>query len=306
MAQDTFGKIYKQLLLRCPDTPLPLAQDFVKTSYRRALDRNEWGALRARSEWQIPEAYTTGTASVTLNSASVTGTSTVWTSSMVGRQFKVGNGPFYTIATVPSATSLTLDRVFAQDTDTAADYSISLVYVTPASDVRHILSVIDPENRWMLNRGYTTEFLDAKDPQRVRTGPPRVIAGGFYNSSGLPLFELWPRSTSAKYLPYTYIKEVDLSTDADQIIYPMGGEAVLMGALYELSKWPGTLEKPNPYFNLSLANEFQKEFEKDLGHAIRQDQSLHLTDFYRAEDRLPYAPIDLDYMRNFDPLGWGL
>lgn len=303
MAQASFGTLYKQLLLRCPDTPLPLAQDFIKTSYRRIIDRSEWGALRARGEWQIPAQYTTGTVSVTLNSQAVTGTSTVWTTSMVGRQFKVGNGPFYTIATAPTSTSLTLDRVYAQDTDTAVDYTIAQVYVTPASDVRHIYSVIDPENRWRLRKGLPQEYVDAKDPQRARTGPARVLAGGFYNSSGVPLYELWPRPTSATYLPYTYIKEpADLSADSDTIIFPLGAEAVMMGALYELSKYPGTIEKPNPYFNLSLANEFQSEFEKDVGHAIRQDQNIYLTDFFRAEDMLPYAPlVDVDYLRNFDP-----
>jgi hypothetical protein len=300
VAQDTFGTIYKRLLLRAPDLDVNLARDFVKTAYRGILDKHDWSALRARSEWQIPASYSTGTAGVTLNSNAVTGTGTTWTTSMVGRQFKVGNSPFYTILTAPTATSLTLDRVYAGTTNATASYSISGAYVTGASDLKSLTSVIDPENRWRLRRGYTQEYLDAKDPQRSRSGSPRICAGLGQNSSGVPMYEIWPRQTSQAYLPYTYIKTLaDLSADADTIIYPIDGDLVLDGALVECAKYPGTSEKPNPWFGRS--GDLDAGFQYSLGMAMKQDQDIYLTDFYRFEDLMPYAPIDFEYLRNYDP-----
>ncbi len=114
------------------------------------------------------------------------------------------------------------------------------------------------------------------------------------------MYEIWPRQTSQAYLPYTYIKTLsDLSADADTIIYPIDGDLVLEGALVECAKYPGTAEKPNPWFGRSGG--MAGDFAKSLGYAIRQDQDIYLADFYRWEDLLPYAPIDFEYLRNYDP-----
>ncbi len=57
-------------------------------------------------------AYTTGTVEVTNNSTTVTGTSTVWTSAMVGQKIMLG-GAWWTIAAVASNTSLSISAPFA-------------------------------------------------------------------------------------------------------------------------------------------------------------------------------------------------
>ena len=55
--------------------------------------------------------YTTGTVAVNKGSNSVTGTSTVWTSAMVGRYILL-DGNYYLITVVGSATSITIDSTF--------------------------------------------------------------------------------------------------------------------------------------------------------------------------------------------------
>lgn len=307
MAQATFEKLYKGLLVRSPDLLVPLAQEYIKYAYRKALNACEWGATRRQAEWTIPASYTTGTVTVTQDSTTVTGSGTTWTTaSHGGLQFKVGNGPYYTVSLVNSTTSLTLDRAYAGTTSSGAAYSISRVYVTPSSDFKSVVGVLDPENRWKLWLGYSQEFADARDPQRSRTGPPTHLLSGTYNDSGVPRFELWPRPTASGYLTYKYYRNTpDLSDDTDTIIFPFTEELIMSGAISELARHPGTAEKPNPYFDIRIAGEAGAEFQRCLGYAMRMDQSVYNSDFWKVEEEIPYAPTrDLDYLREHDPLVW--
>jgi hypothetical protein len=75
--------------------------------------------------------YNTGSVAVTQGNATITGTGTAWTASMVGQYFRVdsngiGNSSkWYRILTFTSTTSLDLETVFEEDTETLLDYHIS-------------------------------------------------------------------------------------------------------------------------------------------------------------------------------------
>lgn len=77
--------------------------------------------------WDTTSYFTTaGTVSVTNGSATVTGSGTSWTSTMVGALFQVdGDANVYTIASVASATSLTLTANYSGATASGAGYRIS-------------------------------------------------------------------------------------------------------------------------------------------------------------------------------------
>lgn len=303
MAQDTFGTLWKGLLLRCPDLPSTLAQAFVRYSYRRALDATEWGATRAVSAWSLPAVYTTGTCTVTSASTTVTGVGTTWTTAAhAGKQFRVPNGAWYTISSVGSTTSITLDRAYVGTTTALLTYEISQVYVTPASNFKQLISIWDPVNNRRLRKGFSQEYLDAKDPQRSNTGPP-VMAASAYFTGDIPMYELWPRTTTALVIPYRYYIESGDPSDSTTIIAPLGGETIMDGAIYECARHPGTTEKPNPYFNMQIADRALKSFESGIQSSIRIDQNMYNTDFYTSEEQLPLAPMmDLNYLINHDPL----
>ena len=72
--------------------------------------------------------YSTGTVSITSGSASVTGTTTTWTSAMDGMRFQVdGDSEVYTVREFISTTSLTLDRPYAGTTVSGGTYKINPV-----------------------------------------------------------------------------------------------------------------------------------------------------------------------------------
>jgi hypothetical protein len=77
--------------------------------------------------------YTTGTASATNGSQTVTGVGTVWTSAMEGRVFRVdADGRFYKIRNVTNNTTLTLDNYFAGNSVSGA-YTIGETSTLPAA-----------------------------------------------------------------------------------------------------------------------------------------------------------------------------
>lgn len=80
-------------------------------------------------------AYTTGTIAVENGSATITGTDTTFTKSMVGRYFAVtdsdGDGMWYKIASYTSPTVLVLENVYEGETDTGSAYKIAEAFGMP-------------------------------------------------------------------------------------------------------------------------------------------------------------------------------
>lgn len=292
---ETFEQLWRRLLLYAPRLPVPLAQEFVNTAYSRILSESGWSGLKKEGEFQIPAAYTTGTASVTQNSASVTGSGTTWTSAMVGRQFLIDGAPFYTIASVESATALTLDRVYGGVTAAGQAYTIVLIYLVVPTDFLHFLSVRDVENNWRLHTAYSQDNLDLFDAQRSSTTSPRVLASATPSSAGLPRYEIWPRELGGKVIPFRYMRKPPLMTLAtDTPVFPVRGDTIRNGALAQLCLWPGTAEERNPFFDIRLHEKYEIAFLAGLREAIREDQEIDQTAITYADEwaSLPWAPLD--------------
>src|SRR3989304_9393290 len=98
---DSFQDCWGRVLLRAPNLGPKLAQDMVRNAFRNLAERRRWSWSVKESQIIAPVVYNTGTVTVTLNSNIVTGASTVWTSAMVGRQFRTGlEEPIYTVSSV--------------------------------------------------------------------------------------------------------------------------------------------------------------------------------------------------------------
>src|SRR5439155_22457304 len=113
VAVDSYQQVWSKVLLRCPQLSSKLAQDFVVNAFRRLAEVRRWSWLTKFGQFIAPAVTNTGTVTVTLNSTTVTGSGTAWTSSLVGQQFRIGiNTPIYTVSIVTSATILDLDSVW--------------------------------------------------------------------------------------------------------------------------------------------------------------------------------------------------
>lgn len=91
--------------------------------------------------------YSTGTVTTVPGSAVIVGVGTVWTSDMVGRKIRVGNGqPYYRIKSIDSTTTMTLVTPFQNDTVTAGTYTIYKDEYRLASDVDTYNTMIQLQN----------------------------------------------------------------------------------------------------------------------------------------------------------------
>ena len=106
---------------------------------------------------QVIGNYNTGTVDITSGSATVTGTSTVWTSAMVGRRFKVTNDDeVYIVETFTSTTSIALNRTYNGSTVDDGNYEILDDLFSMDSDFDR--NTDSPRIWYMLNG--STQFLE--------------------------------------------------------------------------------------------------------------------------------------------------
>lgn len=139
--------------------------------------------------------YSTGSIDVTSNSATVVGNTTTFTSAMVGRYLEViTDGSWYRIASVESATSLTLENVFQGTTAATQSYIIGESPEIPEQLHEYLPYKVaaayyagprrDPvQAQAMLNYYYTGDFNNSsRDPQEVRGGVNYWIS--WYNGKG--------------------------------------------------------------------------------------------------------------------------
>ena len=303
---DTFGEMWRRILLHCPFVPVPLAQDWIKDRYRLVLDKCIWGGQVAESQFIIPTAYATGTVTLTNSSAAVVGVGTAFTSAMVGRQLITGgSGPYYTISAVTDGTNLTLERVYGGITAANVTFQIVQAYVTPPSDFLAFKTIVDPVNNWRLKFNVPQESLNLRDANRTTTGTAWLFADYRHSSAGIPRYEVWPRVVSQAVYPFLYVKRpADLSADADTPMTPLRGDEIVTGALANLACWPGTETRKNPAFNLALAAKYEKDFQSYLNDLQRTDQETYLTDIMLPGNDwgagLVDPPFNASFLQNHD------
>lgn len=302
----TFGQLWKRLLLDCPDLPVPLAQEYVNTAYSRVLTAIDWSGLKGYGEFFLPAQYNTGTATATLASATVVGSGTTWTSSMIGRQFYMnGRGPFYTILAVPDATTLTLDRVWGEATQTGT-YTVQLIYVVCPEDFLKFTSIVDLTNRWQLWRDVPQEWLDRVDAARTYQGSPSWVFAFATPSQvtatlGRMRYEVWPRGAGDKTYPFTYIKKLPLlSADSDTLLYPIRSDLVLEGARAELCLWAGTSKIQNPWHDAGMHKIHEQRFIARLEMLLNEDENIRQSRVWYEDDKKgwPMAPVDSNFIQS--------
>lgn len=301
---DTYLSMYAALRLQCPDLPIFLAQQFIRDRYRRIAERRNWSGLRGEGEFLLNNANIQGSVNATRNSATIVGVGTAFASTDVGRQFMAGNrAPVYTVLTVdPIGQTLTIDRVFGGDSVTNSPYFILDAYQTAPADFKSFLVIYDPKQNWRLRHWVTQDDIARLDPARTSVGTPWAFIDRRFTTAGLVQFEVWPYSQSQRNYPFYYFKQVpDLVNDTDTPFWPIRGDVIVKGALADVARWPGTVQRPNPMYNayLSLAKSYEAEFEDLLVEVERQDENIYLSWLSDAQwNSWPYAPFDSRFMQN--------
>lgn len=300
---DTFRQMYRELREYVPNLPEFLARKLINERYQRLLETRMWSALRGEGQFLIPNAYTTGAITMVNGSATVHGIGTAWTSAMVGQQIKPNNqAPVFTITAVNSPTELVMNQVWGLASVSGIAYMILKMYVTAPADFKEFKVVYDPIRMWRLFTNIKAEELAQWDPGRTNVGDSWVVGDYIYTATGIPQYELWPGPTTIRTYPYIYLKQgASLVNFDDRPIYPFRGNEIILGALADLCRWPGTPATPNPLFEKAqiMMPTFEGKCTEAMIQLERQDETIYLS-WWTGKDfaGYPYAPLDDKYSQS--------
>lgn len=284
----TFGSVWRMVRLHVPDAPPMLVRDWVQTAYAQITDFRPWSWTYEFGQivWQDAEDLDV---TVTNGSATVT-SAALFTAGMQGRQFRVGTFPIYTVQDVVDANTITLDATFQGASDGAVTGQILDAFTTLPANFRNFTALVDPVLQRWVPWWMTNEELDLLDPTRTSGGAPQVLAfldlSTYAPTLGQNRYQFWPIPTVAGSLQY-YMRTAP-SELADET--PLKGvlahrpDVVQSGALAQAALWPGTRDRPNPYFNLSVANRLAIDFQKGLFQLDLRDDDAN----FLSIDKLPW------------------
>lgn len=299
MASDSFADIWGSVLLRCPDAGALFAQNIVRNAYRRLYKRRRWSWLIKPSQFVVPQLINAGTVAVTIGSQTVVGTGTAFDSSMVGLQFRVATtGPIYDIQAVTDATHLTLSLPWAfTQSFTSVGYQIYRCFFTPPSDFHEFVSLWDPNYNWQLNLNVDQRTINAYDAQRANFQQAYVVSFRDYSQDAhgnpvIPRYELWPHNQTKYVYPFLYVMQPPDVSGANVVLPQyITGDVLMEMSIEDVARWPGTTEKPNPYFNIPLAQTQAQRVEKLLMNVEVQDDEVYVQSVQYDISQLPFAPL---------------
>lgn len=295
MALDTYATIWNRVLLRAPDVGPFIAQDFVRNAFRRVAERRRWSWLINFGQFIAPNAYTTGTVSVTQGSTLVTGVGTAWTSAsptLAYQQFRIGlTSPIYTVASVTDDTNLVLDSPYGGPTAANTVYRIYQAFFPVPIDFHSFLTLWDPAMNWQLHLNIKQEELNYYDAQRATMGNPYMVSyrdTSIYSPQvtpgvpPIPRYELWPHVVGRTF-PFLYeSRAIDLEDTNAVLPRYIRGDLLLEIALAEAAAYPGTTSKPNSYYSPQNARRHDARGEVMIAETERQDDETDMQDLMKS------------------------
>ena len=307
-----------------------LSNLFARKYINQALEEIQrdylWSWNIAQGVLVFPQAITAGTVAVTQFTNTVTFDATAKAAiaaipanpPITKYQFRVpSSGPVYSITAYNSGTGVaTLDRIYTEPTDAAAQYTAYRVYfdapssdggLTPNTDFLRYLSINNDINGYSIvgKRLYMSrKELNRRDPLRGAIGLPYWLANFIPNAAGQMQYEPWPHCTSALGLLATYQRRhVDLTPG--QSIPEQAPITLIRYAVYlyayrwALANAGRVPELKGVDWRFALA-EAQKTYAQELVRAKKNDKEILLEIFrpgagYTIDFQ---GPIDSNFMQS--------
>ena len=182
----TWGQLRFQLQQSAgPGLALDLLDEWLNSRYEQVLAATDWTGRKTHVTIETQAAYQSAadTVTVTVGSASVTGSGTAWTGALVGqRLYRPGDEVVYTVAAVADGTHLTLDRTYEGNGADAAGtvyggaayVLMQNVYALPV-DCESVTSILDPVSGFPLAE-LSKAQMDASAGPRTLVADPGAYA----------------------------------------------------------------------------------------------------------------------------------
>jgi len=297
MAQ-TFGDCWRRVRLYVPAAPTFLAREWVNDAWKQLVKKRRWGFLRGDMVLTINAARTIASCVVTQGSATVTSAG-LFLAADAGRQFRVGSTPYYTIQTFTDVNTIVLDRVYGEDNAASAAAEIFDGYATMPADFGSFRLIPDRYNQRRLAFWITEDQLNMLDSSASAgdSGPRCLVARApstYIPTLGRIQYQYWPRPTAARSYPALYNKQADDLTDVDTFngVMADGAQILINGALALAALWPGTGDRPNPFYSLTLADRYQVRFAQGIQELSLRDDEQYPDDLAKVHwEHWPLADI---------------
>lgn len=326
-----FEDMYKEMLNWLPVNKSPFfAKKLINDAWRRIQDEREWSFLLAEGTLVSPGILTSGQATFTQYSTTVTLDSTA-SAAVTGltnplitkRQIRAGStsaGAIYSIVaadfSVPTAVVLTLDRIFTE-TGGAQGFQIYRCYYepvdllgNPTTEFKYWLGVKVPTIGYTIagpNLYRTQEEISLVDPQRAASGQPYWVCS--YKADPLnnfaPLYELWPHPTANLGMPTLYVRRAaDFSANSDRIPYQLSERLFIAKALSLLAEWADFNRGQYPELQKTnwtqVKSNREAEYQAQLFELKKQDNSQFITNWIVNPLRGFWGPYDSNFWQSHD------
>lgn len=200
--------------------------DDIRTSFKRWLNQAfrliaysyPWDDMRGEQRISTVAPYSTGTATFTQGSTTVTGSGTTWTAAMEKRKIALTQGgPYYRIATRVSNTEVTLSDAYAETTASASTYVLFQDEYDLAVTTHSIEDASLVTDAWTPPlRGYAQRQMDMADYTGRTTGKPLAYGPCASTTVGTPRVRFLPVPDDIYRISFRYLKTwTDLSADGD-------------------------------------------------------------------------------------------
>ena len=295
-SQMNFGQMIGSVSAWNPNA-LPQIGGWINQIVRQIYDMKTWYGLYTNGEVITPQAYSTGTATTTLNSTTVQGNGTAWDQTLIGRQFRQGlTSPPYTITSVnPFAQTLTLALPFGApfppgQTTMTGGYFIVQMYYNLGSNIKYLKQMVNFQMGFKLWLNLTQDYLDNRDAWRITTNFPWGVAPRPADPNGNYIVELWPSPWTQQVLPFNaYTQPPNLVLDTDVLPPYIRADVVIKEAMcWALRYKPKDNPGYDPQTALSLANTFHQEYAGLLLDMANADENLYRTSATIQGEELPY------------------
>ena len=296
--QSNFGTMLREVTNWNPNVDSEVAGRMINNRMRAIIDRRSWYATKVRFVANVPNIQTTGTCTVTYNSATVQGIGTAWTPALVGLQFRqTFTQPYQTIVAVnPTAQTLTLDTPYPGPTFSGAYYILE-VYISFGSNIKRLKWASNALFGWPLEIGVPVQVLEARDQWRASMGWATTMATRPPTPDGQFQVEVWPSPYAAQTFPgEAYTQPPNMVADSDSPQAWIRSDLLVTGAISDALLYR---PKQNTYYDpataVQIASGKAAQFEKDLLQMEDADEGLEqqAVQWNYEEDEVNYSENSL-------------
>jgi hypothetical protein len=297
--QLTFRQICGEIGQWNPTVPPMMLKRWVQTAYRSLIDERNWYGLLVKGLVTVPQNYSAGQVTVITGSPIVTGSGTMFTNAMIGRQFRIGfSQPIYTIQSVQGAGQFTLDLNWGGPTYTGIGYQIFQSIVSLGNNVKRVYQMVNQQQGYQLITNMTQAALNRFDTWRTQMGWTWLIASYAMSPDGSPLWELYPAPTFQQSFPYlAIIQPPDMQADDSYPVSFLRTDILVNLGVAKALLFGG---KGNPYYNPETSQIFQNLATVEINKMKGMDNTQWQQDLQWDYNNWPMAQFGSQYEQSHD------